>query len=69
MGLSVHGKGRRGLQWREQQICRQTKWLSEQVSSDGALNGCDREKAVRGSGSEGGSDPETVCVSAARRAL
>lgn len=35
--------------------------MSEQVNSDGALNGCDREKAARGSSTEGGSDPETVC--------
>lgn len=34
--------------------------MSEQVNSDGALNGCDREKAARGSSTEGGSDPETV---------
>lgn len=34
--------------------------MNEQVNSDGALNGCDREKAARGSISEGGSDPETV---------
>lgn len=26
----------------------------------GSLNGCDREKAARGSGTEGGSDPETA---------
>lgn len=38
----------------------QTKCLSEQVSGDGALNGCDREKAARGSSTEEGSDPETA---------
>ena len=34
--------------------------MSEQVNGDGALNGCDREKAARGFSTEGGSDPETV---------
>lgn len=49
-----------GIQQKQQAICRRTKWVNEQVNSDGALNGCDREKAATGSSTEGTSDPETA---------
>jgi len=54
-------KARRALQKVEfSRANKISEWLSEQVNSGGALNGGDRERAARGSSTEGGSDPETV---------
>ncbi|TNN67889.1 hypothetical protein EYF80_021858 [Liparis tanakae] len=59
--VPLHYEAPRALQKVEFSRANQSpEWLSEQVSGGGALNGCDREGAARGSGTEGGSDPETA---------